>query len=164
MQSQTPYQAATAAPVLHYVGVGRRFLATLLDVIILSIVDGIISALFLAGSFTKGATISNMMTFGNNTYHASSLGDVLLILVPCLYFIALEATLGATLGKMILGIRVVKVDGSPMSAGASLIRNLLRIIDVLPIAYLVGAIFIWTSSTKQRLGDRVAHTVVVRRS
>jgi uncharacterized RDD family membrane protein YckC len=163
MQSQAPYHPATDAPALHYVGVGRRFLATLLDGILLSIVDGIISVLFLSGSFTTGATIGKMMIFANG-YHASSLSDVLLILVPCLYFIVLEATLGATIGKMILGIRVVMADGSPMSRGAALIRNLLRIIDVLPTAYLVGAIFIWTSSTKQRIGDRVAHTVVVRRS
>lgn len=163
MQSQVPYEAVTAAPALHYVGVGRRFLATLLDVILLSIVDGIISVLFLSGSFTNGATIGKMIIFANG-YHASSLGDVLLILIPCLYFIVLEATLGATIGKMILGIRVVMADGSPMNRRASLIRNLLRILDVLPFAYLVGAIFIWTSSTRQRLGDRVANTVVVRRS
>jgi uncharacterized RDD family membrane protein YckC len=40
----------------------------------------------------------------------------------------------------------------------------LRIVDALPVAYLVGAIFVWTSDKRQRLGDRVAHTVVVPRA
>ena len=79
-----------------------------------------------------------------------------------LYFIVLEATQGATLGKMALGLRVVRTDGSPISWTESIIRNLLRIIDGLFI-YLVGAIFIWTSPLKQRLGDRAARTVVIRR-
>jgi len=74
----------------------------------------------------------------------------------------LEATQGATLGKRILGLRVVKIDGSPIGWSESIIRNLLRIIDGL-FAYLVGAILIWTSPQRQRLGDRVAKTVVVRR-
>lgn len=76
----------------------------------------------------------------------------------------MEALQGATIGKMVLGIRVVRLDGSPISWGQSISRNLLRLIDQIPygIPYLLGAILIWTSSTKQRLGDRLADTVVVR--
>ncbi len=40
-------------------------------------------------------------------------------------------------------------------------RNVLRIIDGLPLFYLASAILIWTSEKKQRLGDRVADTIVV---
>jgi uncharacterized RDD family membrane protein YckC len=83
--------------------------------------------------------------------------------VAFLYFIIMEGFMGATIGKFLLGIRVVKLDGSRIGLGAAIIRNLLRIIDALPTAYILGAILIWTSSRKQRLGDRVAHTVVVRR-
>jgi uncharacterized RDD family membrane protein YckC len=46
---------------------------------------------------------------------------------------------------------------------AALIRNILRIVDGL-FVYLVGAILVWKSDKRQRLGDRVAHTVVVRAS
>ena len=67
-----------------------------------------------------------------------------------------------SLGKMALGLRVIRTDGAPISWTESIIRNLLRIIDGL-FVYLVGAILIWTSPLKQRLGDRVAKTVVVRR-
>jgi uncharacterized RDD family membrane protein YckC len=69
---------------------------------------------------------------------------------------------GATLGKMLLRLRVVKTDGTPISRSESIIRNLLRIIDGL-FYYLVGAILIWNSPLRQRLGDRAAKTVVVRR-
>jgi uncharacterized RDD family membrane protein YckC len=69
---------------------------------------------------------------------------------------------GATIGKMVLGLRVVKLDGSRISWKESIIRTLLRIIDGL-FGYLLGAILVWKSPTKQRLGDRVAKTVVVRR-
>lgn len=61
-----------------------------------------------------------------------------------------------------LGLRVVKTDGSPLGWSQAVIRNLLRVIDGL-FSYLVGAILIWDSPLRQRLGDRAAKTVVVRR-
>ena len=126
---------------LQYVGVGLRFLALLIDAIIIGVVAGILSVLFRDAPGLSGL-ISAVIVFG--------------------YFIVLEATQGATLGKMALGLRVVKTNGAPITWADSFIRNLLRIIDGL-FGYLVGAILIWTSPLKQRLGDRVANTVVVRR-
>jgi uncharacterized RDD family membrane protein YckC len=51
--------------------------------------------------------------------------------------------------------------GAPISYGDAAIRTILRIIDGI-FDYLVGAILIWTSDKKQRLGDRLAHTVVIQ--
>src|SRR6266699_3284276 len=139
---QHPYgqQPQYGQPQLQYVGVGPRFLAVLIDTIIIGVVAGILSAIFRNSGLSGGVT--GLLTLA--------------------YFIVMEATQGATLGKMALGLRVVKTDGSPITWTDSLIRNLLRIIDGL-FVYLVGAIFIWTSPLKQRLGDRAAHTVVVKR-
>lgn len=75
------------------------------------------------------------------------------------YMVYAEGTWGASLGKRATGIRVVKIDGTPMDMQASLIRNVLRVDGL--FFYLVAAIFVWTSPTRQRLGDRVANTVVV---
>ena len=138
-----PYgqQPQYGQPQLQYVGVGPRFLAILIDSIILGVIGGILSAIF---------------------RNAPGLSGAITGILAILYFIVLEATQGATLGKMALGLRVVKTDGSPISWTESIIRNLLRIIDGL-FVYLVGAIFVWTSPLKQRLGDRAANTVVVRR-
>jgi len=134
---QQPYGQAQ----LQYVGVGLRFLAYLIDAIIIGVVAAILSFLFRGAPGFSGFLIA-IIAFG--------------------YFIVMEATQGATLGKMALGLRVVKTNGAPITWTDSIIRNLLRIIDGL-FAYLVGAILIWTSPLKQRLGDRAANTVVVRR-
>ena len=151
---QSPFQAQFPAQAqVQYVGVGRRFFADLVDGILLGIVIGVISAL--SGHAQASA--------GNVSVSLTGTPAMLAFVFSFLYLIVLEATLGATLGKLLLGIRVVKEDGSPISWGASTVRNLLRIIDALPDAYILGAILIWTSPRKQRLGDRVAHTVVVRR-
>jgi uncharacterized RDD family membrane protein YckC len=148
------YQAA--APAMEYVGVGRRLLAVIIDAIIFIVVNAIVGMIFHANVTNVNGTMS---------YSLSGPGAVIADLFPIVYYIVLEATMGATLGKLALGLRVVKLDGTPISWGESVVRNLLRIVDVIPvfIPYLLGAILIWTSPTKQRLGDRVAKTVVVRR-
>ena len=69
---------------------------------------------------------------------------------------------GRTPGKAAFGIRVIKLDGSPLGLGAVAIRTLLRFIDLLPTAYAVGIISILVSARHQRLGDLAAGTVVVR--
>jgi hypothetical protein len=60
------------------------------------------------------------------------------------------------------GIRVVNTDGSPVGFLTSAVRNVMRIIDILPTAYLVGIVSILVSSRNQRLGDHAAGTLVVR--
>lgn len=57
---------------------------------------------------------------------------------------------------------VCEVNGSPLSLRASLVRNALRLVDFLPVFYLVGIAALTTSDRKQRPGARVADTVVVR--
>lgn len=129
-------------PQLQYVSVWPRAGAVIIDGIILGVVFYILD-LILQNASTVALILEVILYFG--------------------YFIVMEAMRGATLGKMLLRLRVVKTDGSPISWSESVIRNLLRIIDALPTAYIVGAILIWTSPLRQRLGDRAAKTVVVRR-
>src|SRR5258708_15783171 len=142
---QTQFQAKTQ---VQYVGVGRRFVATLVDLILFLIV------------FVVVAVVSGNAQASGGSASASLTGTPALILdiLFFLYYIVLEAVLGATLGKLLLRLRVVNVDGSRIGWGASIIRNLLRIIDVLPFFYLLGAILIWTSPQPQRLSDRVPKT------
>ena len=83
-------------------------------------------------------------------------------LVFFLYFIILEGLGGATVGKRLLGLRVVREDGSACGLGRAVVRNVLRIIDGLPFLYLLGVVIIGRSEKKQRLGDILAKTVVVR--
>ncbi|GCE08600.1 RDD family protein [Dictyobacter aurantiacus] len=136
---QAPY--APQAISQERVGIGLRLVAVIIDGIIIGIITGILNFIF------RGQPVLS-----------SSFGGLIFFL----YYIIMEATSGSTLGKKALGLKVVREDGAPISWTESIIRNLLRIIDALPFAYIVGAIIIATSSQKQRLGDKVAHTVVVK--
>lgn len=83
--------------------------------------------------------------------------------IVVLYYILLEGYLGQTLGKMLFGIKVVREDnGEVPGLGAATIRTLLRIIDSL-FFYLVAFIAVLLSAKRQRIGDVVAHTLVVAR-
>jgi len=93
-----------------------------------------------------------------------------------LYFLVQEALFGTTLGKSIVGLRVVGLNGERLTLKAALVRNMLRLVDILPgplltitigpfgipAIYIVGAVVIWSSSLRQRLGDQQAQTLVVK--
>lgn len=79
------------------------------------------------------------------------------------YYSFFEGVFGGTIGKLLLGMRVVNAEGRNCGLGRALVRNLLRIIDALPFAYIVGAALVDSSDKRQRLGDRVAKTYVVAR-
>ena len=68
---------------------------------------------------------------------------------------------GRTPGKRAMGIRVVHDDGTPVGWGASVVRNLLRFVDWLPVFYVLGFVSMVLNSEFRRLGDIVAGTVVV---
>lgn len=68
---------------------------------------------------------------------------------------------GQSIGKRILGIRVVRPDGSPVTPGASFLRNLLRFADVFLLLNLIALLCISFSSGFRRIGDWVGDTLVV---
>mgnify|MGYP006294999281 FL=1 len=78
------------------------------------------------------------------------------------YHTLLEWRYGKTIGKYLVSIRTVEADGSALSLRSSLVRNLLRLIDWLPMFYVVGILLVAVSSDHERLGDRIAGTAVVR--
>jgi uncharacterized RDD family membrane protein YckC len=69
---------------------------------------------------------------------------------------------GQTLGKRLLGLRVIDAEGRRVTFPQIVMRNLLRPVDMLPAFYLLGGASAWTSRHAQRLGDMAARTVVVR--
>ncbi len=94
---------------------------------------------------------------------ASALGLVVYFLVDWGYAIALEtAWSGQTVGKRILGLRVIQRSGVRIGFYHAALRNLARPVDRLPILYLVGGLTALLSGSQQRLGDMLAGTVVVR--
>lgn len=128
-------------------GLGSRFIARLID----SLIQFAITIAFLLVALR----IQNgwFLAFFFIAYFVMAFG----------YDIAFEVLAsGRTPGKRAAGLRVVRLGGQPVGFLASLIRNVLRIIDAMPTAYLVGAILIVTSRLNQRLGDLAAGTIVVR--
>ena len=69
---------------------------------------------------------------------------------------------GRTPGKRWAGLRVVRGDGAPVDLRASLVRNVLRLIDGWPLMYLPTVVLIVATRRNQRLGDLAADTIVVR--
>ena len=139
-RAQMPYPAPVVE--MPYQGVAIRFVALLIDAIILGIITSVIS---LVGG-----------------YYA---GEVLGFLIGLLYFTLLLGRYGQSIGMRVVKIKVVsEADSSPITYGAAFVRTILLLIDAIPyvVPYLLGAILIWTSDKKQRLGDRVAHTVVLK--
>ena len=82
------------------------------------------------------------------------------LVVYFIYFILLEGTVGATIGKLVCKIRVRKENGDACGIWEAFVRNILRIVDGLAF-YLVGIILIAISDKKQRFGDKIAKTVVI---
>jgi uncharacterized RDD family membrane protein YckC len=132
--------------VLEYQGIGIRFVSLLIDSIILGVLIGV---------------VGNVIGFGAGKGMISWWLGLLYFIIYIAYFTYLEGSQGQTIGKMITKIKVVREDGRPIDMNQALTRNILRIIDGL-IAYLIGAILIWRSDKKQRLGDSIAKTVVVK--
>ncbi len=69
---------------------------------------------------------------------------------------------GQTLGKRVVGLRVMDVQGLHLQFSQVVIRNLLRFVDALPAFYLLGGAVCFFNSCAQRLGDIAANTIVVR--
>lgn len=143
---------------MEYISVGRRAVALILDALVFLVVSIPVAAM------THG--IRNETVQGpygpvhSASFRLTGVPFLLTLLAWLAYMTVAEAKTGRTLGKAATGIQVTKEDGSPIDFTAALARNLLRVIDGL-FFYLVGALLIWNSPKRQRLGDRAAHTVVV---
>ena len=143
-----------------YAGLGTRFLAAILDLLVLILVTLLIALPF-------GILAATTALYGNAPAFVLALifgpMTAILIAVWLLYFTYFESTTGQTLGKRALDIRVMDVKtGRPPSVGMAFVRSIVRIIDWLPALYILGFIIAALTSRKQRLGDLLADTVVVK--
>jgi len=83
--------------------------------------------------------------------------------ISVVYAIVLEwRWRGQTIGKRLFGLRVMDVQGLRLQFTQVALRNLLRVIDMLPFLYLVGGLTAVFSRNAQRLGDMAANTIVTR--
>jgi uncharacterized RDD family membrane protein YckC len=133
-------------------GLGSRFLAQAIDVLLLLLV-------LIAFTIIAAATGS----FASDANLALLLFILLSFLVVFGYFPVCEGIWsGQTLGKRALRIRVLGDNGAPVTVSQVAIRNLIRIVDFMPAFYGVGMITIFIQGGGKRLGDFAAGTVVAR--
>lgn len=138
------------------VNVGPRAVAAVIDIFVLTLISCCI-LLFLSFGFVDIETDGDPASAADDIpvwINLMGLG------VGLVYFIMMEGLTGTTLGKRLLKLRVVRFDGSPITMRDSVVRNIFRILDGL-FLYLIAAVAVWTSDRNQRLGDRVAGTLVV---
>ncbi|VVQ03045.1 hypothetical protein PS918_04358 [Pseudomonas fluorescens] len=94
----------------------------------------------------------------------AGLGSLLIFGVSWWYMVLFEVlNQGRSPGKQWMGLRVVHDDGTPIGWSASLLRNLLRVVDLLPFGYFLGAISCLQHPGFKRLGDIAAGTLVIHR-
>jgi Predicted membrane protein/domain len=136
-----------------YASVGKRWIAILCD----SIIIGLISNQLTVWS---GLPAGPFGAWFDLNLPVSSISFGGLTLVAFIYYVIMEGFWGASAGKMLMKLRVVSLDGRPLTWKQVIIRNLLRIIDGL-FGYLVAAIFVWNSPWRQRFGDMAAKTSVI---
>ena len=154
--NDTPPTTPSFAPevaAVHENVLGRRIVAAIIDILLLSVIAAVFIALWGDTETSDGQARAGLSGLPFVAY-----------LVVCLgYYALLEVATGQTVGKMIMGLTVASADGGEAGPGAIVLRNVLRIIDALPFLYIVGLITAAVSKRNQRVGDLAARTVVVRK-
>jgi len=133
-------------------GFGSRFLAALIDYVIIFVLLIVLAYCGLQPSIQNQDASWVVAAY-----------ILLLFGLFVFYHLAFEFIWnGQTPGKRILQIRVVQSNGMPLTIQGLLIRNLIRLFDFLPFFYGVGLLAIFVTKNTQRLGDLAARTIVVR--
>jgi uncharacterized RDD family membrane protein YckC len=128
-------------------GVGSRFIGLLLDTLIEWTAFVIVILAFVESGSTLGAVIVSSF----------------LVLSIVAYNVIFEvAGGGRTPGKRAAGVRVVMDGGEPVGLRASLIRNIIRLVEGFMLAYVPAIVSVLASRDNQRLGDHAAGTLVIR--
>jgi uncharacterized RDD family membrane protein YckC len=144
---KTPEGIAFALPLA---GPVARFLAWVID---FACISAITMAIHMAIQITQLVSFDFAQAAAILSYFLVSIG----------YGILCEWSYkGQTVGKRLMSVRVMDVQGLRLQFSQVVIRNLLRFVDSLPVCYLVGGLACLLSPKSQRLGDLAANTIVVR--
>jgi uncharacterized RDD family membrane protein YckC len=149
-------------------GIGSRFIGALIDTTILVVALGLLNILVIV--------LINLLAGGDDlqveleSSEPAWVEGVVIALYALFnfallwgYYILFELLLnGQSPGKRLAKLRVVRLDGGPIGFGEAAVRNLVRIIDFLPVGYGVGLVTMFCNRQTRRLGDLAAGTLVVK--
>ncbi len=153
---QTPENVAFGYQIA---GIGSRFLASLLDtmiVVLLQVVVLIVLTLIIRS--VDGSVFSDQIS----AWVYAIFGLVAAVFYWGYYVFFEMLWNGQSPGKRWVGLRVIRGDGTPITLSESLIRNLARLVDFLPAAYGIGIVTMFIDKQSRRLGDLAAGTLVVQ--
>ncbi|MEZ4682730.1 MAG: RDD family protein [Caldilineaceae bacterium] len=150
-------------------GIGSRFIGALIDTVV--IITSLLLLNVLLGvllEFLGNGGVTDFIN-GNDEEMPWAVGIVLAIYVllnflfASGYYIIFELIWnGQTVGKRVAKIRVARVNGTPAGFLEIVVRNLVRMVDFLPVAYGVGLVVMFTNRHARRLGDFAAGTLVIK--
>jgi uncharacterized RDD family membrane protein YckC len=138
-----------------------RALAVVVDLVVLSLIYALINFVFGVTHVTSGSPVPPP---GGGIALWTSSTDVgwgWLTLIWLVYYTGLEGLFGATVGKWAFRLRVTDLAGRLPGFRSAALRNLVRLVDYLPVCYVVGGGVALLSPLRQRLGDHLAQTVVI---
>jgi len=144
-------------------GIGSRFLAALVDTALLVLVQVILygTVLLITNIFIDGGVFRSIMERSIGGWIIALAGIISFVFLWGYYIFFEVMWNGQSPGKRWVGLRVIRVDGTPITVSEAVIRNLVRIIDLLPMAYGIGVVTMFLNPDSRRLGDLAAGTIVV---
>jgi uncharacterized RDD family membrane protein YckC len=155
----------------NYAGFWMRFVAIIIDGIIIGVVQSFVFVPILAAAGFGFASGAENMDLSDPDQAAGMIGAImaaagglwiLAMVIQVLYFTFMESSkLQATVGKLALGIKVTDLQGNKLDFTKALIRNLSRIISNFTL--LIGYIIAGFTEKKQALHDMIASTLVVKK-
>lgn len=139
----------------NYAGFGVRFFAWLVDVVIMGVPVSLLYALRFTLSFADPYGFLSRAVFFRYTPL-----DLVILLLPAVYFTAMTLSYGATLGKMLLKLQVVSADGGGLKFWQVVLREFFGRYLSMKLLF-IGYLMIAPDRQKRALHDRIADTFVV---
>lgn len=163
VDSSKPIPMTEATTPTSLSGFWRRFFSIFIDSIVLSILFGIGTNVFLTDISLGIIGADPLKAFLETPWQTLSL-SLLINTIPfwilvIVYFSIFEGIWGATIGKFITGERVVNLKGGKAHFSKIFIRNIFK-----PLDSILGLLFFLFSSKNQIIGDKVAGTLVIQRN
>ncbi len=157
------YQTSEKVRIEYEIGsIALRCSAFIVDIVIRSIIFFILYILLIL-LLIGSAFISSAFSSGSAANGVLIIILILFALAMLSYNLIFEVIWkGQTPGKRIMHLRAVNDDGTYMNFTTVLLRNVFRIVDMLPAAYLTGIIVMALNKKRKRIGDYVAGTIVIR--
>jgi uncharacterized RDD family membrane protein YckC len=142
-------------------GIGSRFLAAVVDTLIILVLQVVVNLTLLALVLSL---FRDRLDFDSPAvgWLIAAFGLIAFAFFWGYYIFFEMLWNGQSPGKRWAGLRVIRTDGTPITLAESIVRNLVRIVDFLPAYYGVGVVTMFVNGQSRRLGDLAAGTLVVR--